>query len=351
MSSLALYSAAVELIRQAIAPTGTVELRKPSAAGVSEDIRLRTAPGDRARSVQLKLFGGRSPESSPANEPSRVWIVANASPELLQRLRANAQNFVDVKRGVVRLVLPRLHIDRSNLEPPKIESAERTMLDPFGDRASLVARAIVQQPGRSWTTRALAEAAGVSTMTASHVVRQLSEIGALDVQRAGRANSVRLRSIRRLIERWALQYDWQRNARLSVEAPVGSIDRFLQRLPASLKGTRWALTLQAGASLVAPIAAWDRIHLYVDVDSDRALADTARGAGWPIGDGKVVLMRPWYAESVWFGLERRKGLPVVSELQLILDLWQYPVRGLEQAEHLLEHAERRMGIGERSANA
>jgi hypothetical protein len=62
-------------------------------------------------------------------------------------------------------------------------------------------------------------------------------------------------------------------------------------------------------------------------------------------------MRPWYAESVWFGLERRKGLPVVSELQLILDLWQYPVRGLEQAEHLLEHAERRMGIGERSANA
>lgn len=269
--SPSLYSAAVELIRHAIAPAGTVEMGRAPDPDVSADIRLRTTPGERARVLQLKALGGGSEKGLPPNEASPIWIVANAPPELLDRLRTTAQNFVDVKRGVVRLVLPRLHIDRSDLEPPRIGSSERAMLDPFGDRASLVARAILQRADRSWTTRALAEAAGVSTMTASHVVRQLSEIGVLDVQRVGRANSVRLQSLRHLIERWTLQYDWQRNARLAVEAPVGNLDRFLARLPPMLKGVRWALTLQAGASLVAPIAAWDTIHVYVAVERERTL--------------------------------------------------------------------------------
>ena len=50
-------------------------------------------------------------------------------------------------------------------------------------------------------------------------------------------------------------------------------------------------------------------------------------------------MKPLYADSVWYGRQSRRGIPVVSELQLILDLWRYPVRGLEHAEHILRHIE------------
>lgn len=148
-----------------------------------------------------------------------------------------------------------------------------------------------------------------------------------------------------------MRYDWQRNERLAVEAPVGSAERFLRKLPGALKGMQWALTLHAGASLVAPHAAWDKIHVFVDVPDARALADVARRAGWPLGDGNLVLMRPWYAQSVWFGVRQRAGLPIVSDLQLIVDLWHYPVRGYEQAEHLLEHLEKRIRAEQREARA
>jgi hypothetical protein len=33
---------------------------------------------------------------------------------------------------------------------------------------------------------------------------------------------------------------------------------------------------------------------------------------------------------------RSAGSLVVSDLQLALDLWHYPIRGREQAEHLIE---------------
>ena len=337
-----LYRSAFELIRDAVGPTGRVELEKPPGATPLGDLQLYF-PGERPRHVELRAWTGKNDNPPQAKDRSRVWVVSNASPELIRRLRAGERSFVDVKRGIVRLALPGMLVDRTDLQPPRKRSRSREMLDPFGDRASLVARVIVQQPARVWTTRAVAAEAGVSTMTASHVVRRLGELGVLDVQRTGRANSIRLRNLRRLIDGWTIFYDWERNVRLTVAAPVGNVDRFVRRLPSLLKTTRWALTLQAGASLVAPQAVWDAVHVYVDVPDERALEDVAHQAKWPVGDGKVVLMKPSYADSVWYGLQSRRGIPVVSELQLILDLWHYPVRGLEQAEHILRHIETAIG--------
>jgi hypothetical protein len=60
-------------------------------------------------------------------------------------------------------------------------------------------------------------------------------------------------------------------------------------------------------------------------------------------------MLPYYSDSVWWALERRRGLPVVSALQLALDLWHYPLRGREQAEHLLETQLRPLWEGDAAA--
>jgi hypothetical protein len=119
-------------------------------------------------------------------------------------------------------------------------------------------------------------------------------------------------------------------------SPVGDPKKFLPRLRPTLEGRRWALSLHAGASLVAPHAEWRRIHLYLDADPSGARA-LARAAGWRwVQEGVLSLMLPFYSESVWRDQEVRRGLPVVSVLQLALDLWHYPLRGREQAEHLLE---------------
>ncbi len=51
-------------------------------------------------------------------------------------------------------------------------------------------------------------------------------------------------------------------------------------------------------------------------------------------NGNLVLMEPYYCYSVFFGKQKIKGLHVVSNVQLYLDLMKYPLRGEEQAEHL-----------------
>ena len=48
-------------------------------------------------------------------------------------------------------------------------------------------------------------------------------------------------------------------------------------------------------------------------------------------------MAPYYAHGARYGIRELRGHPVVSDVQLFLDLYNYPVRGREQAEHLLEH--------------
>ena len=49
----------------------------------------------------------------------------------------------------------------------------------------------------------------------------------------------------------------------------------------------------------------------------------------------VFLLRPYYKEFVFFGARNIKGVEVVSDVQLYLDLKHFPVRGEEQAENLL----------------
>ena len=50
----------------------------------------------------------------------------------------------------------------------------------------------------------------------------------------------------------------------------------------------------------------------------------------------LIFLLPYYKHSAFYGKQRIRKVWVVSDLQLYLDLHKYPVRGLEQAEHLYE---------------
>jgi hypothetical protein len=158
------------------------------------------------------------------------------------------------------------------------------------------------------------------------------------IEHVGRSVRARVPDTWALFDAWTRVYDWQQNESLTVTAPVGDPSRVLRRLPALLThAPRWALTMQAGASLLAPHATWEHIHLYVDVSSRAELAEVARGAGWEHGaGGRITLMRPWYADAVWMETREVRGVTVVNPLQLMLDLWHYPVRGREAAEYIAD---------------
>ena len=213
----------------------------------------------------------------------------------------------------------------------------RPLRDPFADRASLLCRTLLANPGIEWTVRGLAETAGVSPMLSSDVVRQLGAAAIVATRPKGRKLMVRLANAQALLEAWTSAYQWKRNAALRLGVPIPDDERFLSRLGQLFGPRRWALTLLAGAARRIRYAPADRIHIYVECGSIAELRAIAEREGWPRdAAGRVVLMKPAYRTSVWHGIASIGDgrVPVVSDLQLILDLWHYPVRGRETAEQL-----------------
>jgi len=314
-----------------------------------------TAPGSARRRLRLVLWNaladtGAADAGAADDADGTVWVVRRGTPALRQALRDRGASFVDLA-GAVHVRLPWLIVDRTDLPRRPLANVSPPPVDPFGDHNSRVVRVLLESHlshldaagagPRVWGVRELAAAAGVDRTTTSKILRRLAAWQLVRLDRRGRSVEARVTEAVRLIDRWSASYDWTANASLAVHAPVGDPDRFLGRLPALLENAagdrRWALTLQAGASVLAPHASWERLHLYVDVAHARELADLASTARWRPGeDGNVVLMQPFYRATVWEGVQRVRSLPVVSTVQLIVDLWQYPLRGREQAEHLLE---------------
>ncbi|MDE3152806.1 MAG: hypothetical protein KGL93_11220 [Gemmatimonadota bacterium] len=349
-SSQADLIAALQLLRQALGKRHLVD-RWPGQQADEPYMIVRVHRENVARgdhSLRLVPYGAApNVDNAPIDlDEHVVWVLPRRTPARThETLRDRGDSFVALS-GVVHLTLPWVFVDREGLKSPTIRRAStgRT-IDPFADKSSLVLRVMLSGHARQiWGVRELAATAHVAVGTASRVVAALEDLQLVTAKTRGRALDVQLREPRKVLDAWTHAYSWRRNPHLAVHVAMGDPERFVRRLPKLLEGTlpkdaRWALTMHAGAALVAPHAHWDRVHLYIGGASKqlaRSLPVIAAHAGWePAKDGALVLMTPYYASSVWYGVRTINGLPTVSDLQLALDLWHYPVRGREQAEHLL----------------
>lgn len=340
---------AILLLRQALGDRATVDWFPEAAqqSGAIVTVNWRGAIGGPQRLRLLPLSDAVAPPGQLRKTPDIpvVWVLSRASARMRKTLRSRGEPFVDL-RGAVYLTLPWVLVDRADLKPIRIQSSRGGALNPFADRASLVLRVMLEKRDHHyvWHVREIAAAAGVGVATASDIVRALALRRVVSVTRLGRTSEIRLTDPHDAIDSWTRVYDWRLNHALAVQLPTADAQRFVRQLPNHMKDTlsptlRWALTLQAGASLVASHATWERVHVYVDApkqDGVRSLAMVAARAGWsPSPDGRLVLLLPHYRASVWHAMRTLDRLPVVSDIQLVLDLWHYPVRGREQAEFLL----------------
>lgn len=230
---------------------------------------------------------------------------------------------------------PGILIDRTtatNRLPPS-----ELPLNLFTDRASHVLRALLGEPNRSWGVRELQRRTGVSVGFISRLVGALHQEGFLRRQGKGFV----LQQPAELLEQWTRAYSYKKSPASRWFCPRATPERILQRLREVTRDSThdYALTLHAGAALVAPHTRFPGVHLYIG-GVERYTAEAYWREQLELidspGDANVHLLWPYYRSGVFFDRRWIDGLSVVSDIQLYLDLVHFPARGEEQAAHLYQ---------------
>jgi hypothetical protein len=218
----------------------------------------------------------------------------------------------------------------------------------FEPKATRVLRALLIDPLHNWTIRGLAKEVKISPGYAHAVVSTLIDLG-----HVARTENYKIKVVNPtvLLRRWAAYHQYDRmNTFLEYYTFEREVDRFIEQL-SNISNFSYALTALAGASLIAPHVRPVDIHMYIKRKDDATtLAKALNLQPIPKG-GNVKFVIP-YDEGVFYGQQTAtiwisdqvaSPVNVVSTVQLFVDLYNYPARGLEAAEHLYERIVEKWG--------
>jgi len=210
----------------------------------------------------------------------------------------------------------------------------------FSDKASLVIRAALDVVGQPQQVRTLSRQLGVSPAWVSQVLRRLVSAGYAARVEQGTVISRPLD----LLNDWAESYSFaRRNDLRSFFCEAPNPEQVIARVASvsTREVGRYALTLHAGASLVAPFSEFHEVHIYVDPSDRREETERVWREALDLQPvqtgGNFYLTWPYYKEGVFYDSREIDGVWVASDIQLYIDLYNYPIRGREQAEYLMRN--------------
>jgi DNA-binding transcriptional regulator YhcF (GntR family) len=260
-----------------------------------------------------------------------VVVAPYLSPDRRKQCQAEGICFLDLS-GNIFLEFDGLHVERTGY--PNLFPEKRRGRSPFSDKASLILRAALSDPKKVWGVRELAQSVGVDPGFVSRTAQELEKrnyVSRID-------SKMKLHEPKSLLEDWVREYNYKRNQEVRYFCLAKGAEEIIEKLAAARlpDDLPYALGLHAGANLIAPYSVYNEVHIYAKNKGvinrfveKMKLSEAAEGAN-------LILLLPYYKHSVFYGKQRIKKLWVVSDLQLYLDLHNYPIRGLEQAEHLYE---------------
>ena len=209
----------------------------------------------------------------------------------------------------------------------------------FETKATRVLRALLIDPQHNWTIRGIAEEVEISPGYAHAVISTLIDLGFV-----ARTEHYKIKMVNPtvLLKRWAAYHQYDKmNTFLEYYTFEREIDRFIQQL-SNISNPNYALTALVGAFLIAPHVRPVDIHMYIKKKEDATtLAKTLNLQPIPKG-GNVKFVVP-YDEGVFYGQQIVNiwisdqvvgTVNVGSNVQLFVDLYNYPARGFEAAEQL-----------------
>ena len=253
-------------------------------------------------------------------------------PQSARILKDNNLGYADLS-GNCHLAFEHVLIEKEGKR--NVRPSTRPLRSLFAPRATRVVRVLLAEPSRPWRLEELGKAAAVSLGHSHNVVKRLEDLRWVERDDAQR---IHLGKPADLLQAWCESYSYRTNEIASYFVPERVTRRLMTDLAraAAAEGRRYAFTLSAGLSLVAPNTRLGGIHAHLEGDP----APIAAALGLhPAGeaDGAVHLLSP-YDPGVFYGLLDKAGLKVVCLPQLYADLAGYERRGPDQAEHLRREA-------------
>lgn len=297
-----------------------------------KDLRLLCEVKSDARSITIERAISQLQElrKHKGGENVKSCLVVPFLPKPMRdKLRNKNISFIDLSGNIYINDPGLLHIEREGRDNKFSDSQVSGNI--FADKRSLVIRYLFAHPQKFVGVREIAKACGANPGGVSVALKLLKEAGYIARDPQGRSKLI---SWRELLEDWASYYKLKKQRESRFYWNIQSLDQMIHLL-ADHPHQGFALTGHAGAHLVAPYVNYEGLHAYV---RDQEVVDRLTGAFKmrPAAKGaNVFLMRPYYKASALFGARNIKGVEVVSDVQLYLDLKNFPVRGEEQAENLL----------------
>jgi len=209
---------------------------------------------------------------------------------------------------------------------------KRKLKTIFKAVSSRILRVLLEEPKKNWKILELSKIAKISLGQTSNVCRWL-----IDEEYIKKDQGVYyLTEPGKLLDEWCRNYTYTQNKMFtyySFEQNLGKLIKKVVRISED-KDLKYTLTLLSGASLIAPfIRGISSLQMYVTDSEDLSkwvrLLDLR-----PVESGSNISMYIPYDEGVFNTTQKIDDIKIVGNIQLYLDLYNYPTRGREQAEFL-----------------
>ncbi len=272
---------------------------------------------------KLKKLAGTDKEKYP------VFAAPYVSEKSREILISENIGYIDLI-GDVYLKFDSVLVDRiSNAER---ETERRLSRGIFATKATRIIRAILNAPNERWKITELANMCGMSPAGVYFVINQLEDKGYISREKD---KSIRIEDSKRLLRNWASNWTVEKSRSSGFFSFAKTPEEIIAKIAemGNELNLKYALTGMAGTSMVSPFVRYNDVWVYVSGDIDALvkkldLRPTTSGAN-------IRIFEP-YDEGVFTDFREIRGVNVVSDIQLYVDLFTYPARGQEQAERLLE---------------
>jgi len=218
------------------------------------------------------------------------------------------------------------------------EQSRDRLTNLFAKKAADIIRVLLVHYPKTWTLRDLARESGASLGYTSRVSKTL--IRQRLALRASSRSKLKVMAPEDLLKRWATFSNFVANTTFveyySQEEDIG---KFLSRFEGR-KHPEYALTGLAGALLVEPFVRPTNTHIYVRKRSDAIEWANELGL-MPIEENGNVKFAIATSDGIFYGVQEIDGMRIVSDIQLYVDLYNYPARGREAADELFKRIEKR----------